>query len=181
VRYLASAHALGHALLIGLNSDAGTRTLNTLCLCYDLSGTIPTVRVPRRKNPMHNRNQAQMVNGENAAGFAVLDDKGRVSLPKPVRTSLGLSAGSSLAYVVVNGTIMLIPQDAHLAELFDKAAQSLAAAGITVEDLLQDLERSREEVMLESYGAEFMADLERQEVALRREAATEASALDAQK
>lgn len=56
---------------------------------------------------------------------------------------------------------MLIPQDDHLAELMDRAAQSLSAAGITVRDLLDDLEQSRADVMLEAYGAEFMADLER--------------------
>jgi hypothetical protein len=30
-------------------------------------------------------------------GFAVVDDKGRLSLPKPVRSALGLDAGASVA------------------------------------------------------------------------------------
>ncbi len=51
--------------------------------------------------------------GEGMTGFAVLDNKGHLSLSKPVRQALGMRPGSTLAYVVVNGGLLLIPQDEH--------------------------------------------------------------------
>ncbi|GEM_PF-4425696 len=33
------------------------------------------------------------------AGFAVLDNKGRLALPKDIRGALGVHAGSTMAYV----------------------------------------------------------------------------------
>ena len=47
--------------------------------------------------------------GEGITGFAVLDSKGRLSLSKPVRQALRMRPGSTLAYVVVNGGLLLIP------------------------------------------------------------------------
>ena len=61
------------------------------------------------------------------AGFAVLDDKGRISLPKPLRGALGLHAGSTLAYIGLNEMILLIPQDEQLGTLMDRAAATLEA------------------------------------------------------
>ena len=95
------------------------------------------------------------------AGFAVLDDKGRISLPKPLRGALGLHAGSTVAYIRLNDMILLIPQDEQLAALMDRAAAALEAAGITVEDFLANLPAAREDVVNEAYGEEFMQDLER--------------------
>ena len=95
------------------------------------------------------------------AGFAVLDDKGRISLPKPLRGALGLHAGSTVAYVRLNDMVLLIPQDEQLAALMDRAAAALQAAGITVEDFLANLPTARDDVVNEAYGEEFMQDLER--------------------
>ena len=67
--------------------------------------------------------------GNGLAGFATLDDRGRISLSKAARQALGLHTGSPVAYVVVDGAIMLIPQDEHLARLSEHAARVLADAG----------------------------------------------------
>src|SRR5579875_1631474 len=88
-------------------------------------------------------------------GFGVLDDKGRISLSKTVRQALGVQPGSSLAYILVDHTLMLIPQDKHLAELMDRAAQAMERAGLTSEDLLNDLPAVRDQVVTEMYGKEF--------------------------
>lgn len=43
-------------------------------------------------------------------GFATVDDKGRISLSKPVRAALGVEAGSSMAYIVLDGALLLTPR-----------------------------------------------------------------------
>lgn len=93
---------------------------------------------------------------EDTVGFTRLDDKGRFSLPKAMRTTLGLGEGSTMAYVKVGEAIMLIPQDKHLADLTEAAAQTLERAGISVQDMLDDLPRARAEVVEEHYGKDFL-------------------------
>lgn len=95
------------------------------------------------------------------AGFAVLDDKGRISLPKPLRGALGLRAGSAIAYIRLRDMILLIPQDEQLAALMDRASATLEAAGITVDDFLANLPAARDAVVREAYGEEFLQDLDR--------------------
>ncbi|HUY76710.1 MAG TPA: AbrB/MazE/SpoVT family DNA-binding domain-containing protein [Ktedonobacterales bacterium] len=93
------------------------------------------------------------------AGFSVIDEKGRVTLPKSVRAALGVHTGSSLAYVVVGKNVLFIPQDERLAELQQQAIQALAEAGLSVDDLLAHLPQAREAVMRESHRPEFLAQL----------------------
>lgn len=93
------------------------------------------------------------------AGFSTLDDKGRVSLPKAVRASLGIHAGSSLAYVVFDNAVLLVPQDEHLADLQRQAIAALAEAGLTVDDLLERLPEARADVTREAYSPAFLARL----------------------
>src|SRR5690242_20371481 len=92
---------------------------------------------------------------EAAVGYASLDDKGRLPLAKPLRTALGLSAGSTVAFVKVGDALMVIPQDAHLASLMEKATAALHRANISVDDLLEALPQARDEVVTEHYGAGF--------------------------
>src|SRR5579872_5652163 len=98
---------------------------------------------------------------EPAAGFGIVDDKGRISLSKPVRTALGIQPGSSVAYVVLDHALLLIPQDEHLAALMERAQQALARAGLSTQDVLDELPAAREEVVTETYSAEFLREMER--------------------
>ncbi len=93
---------------------------------------------------------------EDTVGFTRLDDKGRFSLPKPIRTALGLDEGATMAYVKVGEAIMLIPQDKHLADLMEAATQTLERAGISVQDMLDDLPEARAAVVEEHYGKDFL-------------------------
>lgn len=53
----------------------------------------------------------------------------------------------------------------------DRAARVLAQAGLTVDDLLDDLPRIRDQVVRERYGDAFMDELGRERAALgKREA-----------
>ena len=94
------------------------------------------------------------------AGFAVLDDKGRLPVAKALRDALGLKAGSSVAYVLIDGMLLVIPQDKHLAQMAEQAAATLARAGLTTRDLLDDIPAARAEVVREIYGDAFMEELE---------------------
>ncbi len=105
--------------------------------------------------------------GNGLAGFATLDDRGRLALSKAARQALDLHPGSPVAYVVVDGAIMLIPQDKHLARLSEHAARVLADAGLTVQDLIDELPAPREQIMREEYGDELVDALERERAALR--------------
>jgi AbrB family looped-hinge helix DNA binding protein len=89
---------------------------------------------------------------EALTGFAVVDDKGRFTLPKGVRAALDLSPGSAIAYVVVKGRLVLYPQDAELVRLADDAAALIKGVGLTTQDLLDSLPAVRDRVMRETYG-----------------------------
>jgi AbrB family looped-hinge helix DNA binding protein len=92
-------------------------------------------------------------------GFLTVDDKGRVSLPKPVRGALDLQPGSSVAYVLVDGMLLLLPQDDQLVDLMQRAERALAASGLTVDDFLAELPNARAEVVAETYSAEFLREM----------------------
>lgn len=109
-------------------------------------------------------------------GFATLDNKGRLSLSKPVRQALGVQPGSSVAYVVVDRALLLFPQDEHLARLMDHATKTLVEAGLTSRDLLDELPAARDEVVRELYGEAFMAELARRHAALHDEEPAPAAA-----
>lgn len=98
---------------------------------------------------------------EAVVGYTSMDDKGRVSLGKPMRAALGLNAGAIMAYVKVGDAIMLIPQDAHLTKIMEDATRAMERAGITVQDLVDGLPDARAEVVTEHYGEEFLRELER--------------------
>ena len=100
-------------------------------------------------------------------GFGTVDEKGRISLSKPVRGALGVEAGSSVAYLILDGALLIVPQDEHLAAMMQRAQQALAAIGMTAQDLLDELPAARAEVAAEAYGAEFLRELERQQAELR--------------
>jgi len=96
---------------------------------------------------------------EHTVGFTRMDDKGRFSLSKSMRTALGLGEGSTMAYVKVGEAVMLISQDKHLADLMEAATQVLEGAGISVQDMLDDLPSVRAEVVEEHYGKDFLDEL----------------------
>lgn len=110
---------------------------------------------------MHDLKHADEVESALSTGFGTVDEKGRISLSKPLRQALGVQAGSSLAYVLLDGALLLIPQDEHLAALLEGATRALSARGITARDFLDDLPAARAEVMGEAYRGEFLRELER--------------------
>src|SRR3954447_5629001 len=102
-------------------------------------------------------------------GFAVVDEKYRISIPREVRQTLDIAPGSRLAYATIDGMFVLISQDKHLALLVKQATKALADAGLTAQDIIEELPAVREEIMRETYGEEFVAELARLHAALRAE------------
>jgi AbrB family looped-hinge helix DNA binding protein len=103
------------------------------------------------------------VKGGEVGGFAVVDEKGRFSLPKAVRAKLGIEAGAAVAWIASGGAVLIVPQDAHLAELSARTDQLLAAAGLSADDILGTLPDVRAQVVEETYGHEFAEELARAE------------------
>lgn len=101
-----------------------------------------------------------MPNSEAIAGFTHADERGRVSLGKPLR-ELGIDASTPLAYVKVGDGLLLVPQDAHLATLMEAMQRVFEEARLTPDVMVADLDAARAEVVEEHYGVEFMEALER--------------------
>lgn len=107
------------------------------------------------------------------AGFAVLDNKGRLALPKVVRSALHVEGGSTVAYVVAGDTLLVVPQDAHLALLMERASRAVAAAGLTAQDYIDEVPAVREELLHESYSADFIAQLRAEHARVRQPPASD--------
>ncbi len=103
------------------------------------------------------------------AGYAVVDDKGRITLTKAMRAALGVEPGSAISYVIVKGRLVIFPQDQELLRLTEEAAAIVAEAGLTPRDLLDQLPAVRDAVMRELYGDAFMDELARQHAAATAE------------
>src|SRR5262245_1839702 len=101
-------------------------------------------------------------------GFAGVDGKRRLSLPRPVRRALGLDAGARVAWVALGGTVLLVPQDQHLADLSARAQAALAVARLSVGDALTRLPAARAEVVEETYGPDLVWEMARAHAAARR-------------
>ncbi|MGH2344062.1 MAG: AbrB/MazE/SpoVT family DNA-binding domain-containing protein [Chloroflexota bacterium] len=93
------------------------------------------------------------------AGYTQLDEKGRLTLGKPLRTALDLKAGSTLAWLKMGDAIMLVRVDTHLAGLMSDAAQVFANAHLTLDRLDEELVIIREETTADHYGPDFLAAL----------------------
>ena len=94
-------------------------------------------------------------------GFLSVDEKGRVALPKAVRKALDIAPGSSLAYAVIDGMLVLFSQDKHLAVLMERGARALGDAGLTAQDVIAELPILGDKLMRERYGDAFVDELAR--------------------
>ncbi|GAX92046.1 AbrB/MazE/SpoVT family DNA-binding domain-containing protein [Effusibacillus lacus] len=81
-----------------------------------------------------------------------ISSKGQVTIPKSIRERLKLDAGDKVAFIEENGKIIITKSSTiALREFFESVAKEAEAKGITGEDLLNDLEKVREEMWNERY------------------------------
>ena len=104
---------------------------------------------------------ALKIPGSSQSGFLAVDEKGRVSLPKAIRESLDIQPGSSLAFAVIDGMLVLFSQDKHLAILMDRAANVLTEAELTDQAWEDERLAIRGQIFRETYGDEFVGELQR--------------------
>ena len=98
-----------------------------------------------------------------------LDSEGRIALPKPIQELLGVGPGVSLTFVLADGVLMLFPKTADLWTRVAQTAERLAR-GEKLHDGFDDFDEEaleaelavyREQIFRETYGDEFVDELER--------------------
>ena len=74
-----------------------------------------------------------------------LSSKGQITLSSNARKQLGLDKGDSLMELVVGNCVIFLPENRVLSEAMRNARESLSRAGVTVEELQDEIERLKEE------------------------------------
>lgn len=77
-----------------------------------------------------------------------ITSKGQITIPKAIRERLNLSEGDKLAFIEdENGKIVITKSNAiALRDFLDSMGKEVHAKGISEEELLADLEQTREEL-----------------------------------
>ncbi len=71
--------------------------------------------------------------------------RGQITLPQEIRDDLKIDEGDTLSLVRIDNMLFLTPKRLRVTELAEKIAASMQEEGITLADMLQDLEEIREE------------------------------------
>jgi AbrB family looped-hinge helix DNA binding protein len=82
---------------------------------------------------------------------AYIGEKGQVTIPKTFRDSLTLESGAPIAIVQVGAGLLLIPEQVRFRELCARIAGTFARHGVTADDLLSSLGKTRERVFSDLY------------------------------
>jgi bifunctional DNA-binding transcriptional regulator/antitoxin component of YhaV-PrlF toxin-antitoxin module len=78
--------------------------------------------------------------------------KGVITLPVELRQRYGVTEGDVFTLVDLGeGALMLVPEVSQVARLGDAVAEQLEAADVSLEDLLETLDREREAYYREHY------------------------------
>ena len=74
-----------------------------------------------------------------------LSSKGQITLSRNARKQLGVEKGATLMELVVGNCVIYLPEDRILSEAMKGAREALARAGVTVNELQDEIERLKEE------------------------------------
>ncbi len=77
--------------------------------------------------------------------------KGQVTLSASTRKQLGIEQGTTLIEVVVGNCLVLLPENKTRLQSSHEAQAAFERAGVTVEDLKEEVERIRHERLSERY------------------------------
>jgi AbrB family looped-hinge helix DNA binding protein len=130
-------------------------------MLYSLVGWDNPTAQGVQEAPVQTQMPPLKIPGSEQAGFLTVDEKGRVALPKAIREALDIAPGSSLAFAVLDGMLVLISQDKHLALLMERVTEVLTEAELTTQNTEDELLQIRGEVFREIYGDAFVDELER--------------------
>ncbi|MBC8229872.1 hypothetical protein H8E77_10025 [bacterium] len=91
-------------------------------------------------------------------GSAVVDELGRLFVPKPIRDKVGLSGRVTL--IVLGNGLLLLPQQQEFEARASNIQSAVLRDGETVEDILAQLPAAGRESFIAKYGEELTAELE---------------------
>jgi bifunctional DNA-binding transcriptional regulator/antitoxin component of YhaV-PrlF toxin-antitoxin module len=81
-----------------------------------------------------------------------MTSKGQVTLSSKTRKKLGLEKGATFLEVLLsNNCVLLVPEDKVLSDIMARAQESLKEAGVTPEELMQEVDRLQEERFAKEY------------------------------
>lgn len=78
--------------------------------------------------------------------------KGQLTIPASIRRELNLKEETPLTLVKVGNVILMTPKVLQVDTLTKKARKELKKTGLTVEDVLADLNRQRDRYNKDRYG-----------------------------
>ncbi|MFQ6134099.1 MAG: AbrB/MazE/SpoVT family DNA-binding domain-containing protein, partial [Armatimonadota bacterium] len=78
--------------------------------------------------------------------------RGQITIPKRLREELQIEQSSVLDAFRVGDAIVLSPRRSRVVEIAQQMAHEFAEAGITLEELLEELDRQRRRYVKEEYG-----------------------------
>jgi AbrB family looped-hinge helix DNA binding protein len=81
-----------------------------------------------------------------------VDEKGQINLPLSVREKLSLEAGDALTMFRLGTLLILTAGGLEVPRLTQASARLVAEKGISLADLLQNLDRVKQELYAEKYG-----------------------------
>jgi AbrB family looped-hinge helix DNA binding protein len=80
--------------------------------------------------------------------------KRQVTLPAAIREELGIKRGDLVSVSVTSAGVLITPQRAIAAALLDKIGESIAAQGLTLEELIESGRSERDDLLREMYAIE---------------------------
>jgi hypothetical protein len=83
----------------------------------------------------------------------VIEREGHIAISTSAMAQLGLGDGDTLLELVLDGALVYIPVPADVTDAHDRFVHALEARGVTVEDLIADIEQHKDEVYEALYGA----------------------------
>ena len=81
-----------------------------------------------------------------------IGEKGQITLPSEWRAKYGLKKGDIVSFVETKEGLMILPRVALAMDALDRIGEALKERGISLEELLEDSEGSREDIYNEKYA-----------------------------
>jgi len=78
--------------------------------------------------------------------------RGQLTLPSELRRALRIGPDSTLEAFAVGDSVVLTPKRLAYPDLAREVTEAMAAEGLTLDDLLRDLEEQRERYNREGHG-----------------------------
>jgi bifunctional DNA-binding transcriptional regulator/antitoxin component of YhaV-PrlF toxin-antitoxin module len=94
-----------------------------------------------------------LTGAENVQTYEIqLDADGKLALPVELRAALGMNEGDIVTLVTSGQSVSLIPTRLIVPEVAERITQIMKEEGVTLDDLLNDLDEQKEFLFQERYG-----------------------------